>query len=164
MRGYTDRRHERGIALVEFAIGATIFLTVMFAVIEFSRLLWMHNALMDATRRGARYAVLNSASAIDDVKEVVVFGTDAPEVDAPSVVNGLTTANVRVDYLPNTTNFNSGLGTVTVSLDVDNPYTFNFIVSLVGTSIVLPQYSTTCLLYTSPSPRDRTRSRMPSSA
>ena len=25
-------------------------------------------------------------------------------------------------------------------------------------------YSTTCLLYTSPSPRDRTRSRMPSSA
>ena len=32
---------------------------------------------------------------------------------------------------------------------------------MMGTSM---QYSSTCLLYTSPSPRDRTRSRMPSSA
>ena len=30
--------------------------------------------------------------------------------------------------------------------------------------IVNPRQSPTCLLYTSPSPRDRTRSRMPSSA
>ena len=29
---------------------------------------------------------------------------------------------------------------------------------------LLPQMADTCLLYTSPSPRDRTRSRMPSSA
>ena len=30
--------------------------------------------------------------------------------------------------------------------------------------LIVSQISTTCLLYTSPSPRDRTRSRMPSSA
>ena len=30
--------------------------------------------------------------------------------------------------------------------------------------IIVPTHDTTCLLYTSPSPRDRTRSRMPSSA
>ena len=30
--------------------------------------------------------------------------------------------------------------------------------------ILVPTHQVTCLLYTSPSPRDRTRSRMPSSA
>ena len=33
-----------------------------------------------------------------------------------------------------------------------------------STTITSPEADTTCLLYTSPSPRDRTRTRMPSSA
>ena len=36
--------------------------------------------------------------------------------------------------------------------------------ALVITAAIFPGYFTSCLLYTSPSPRDRTRSRMPSSA
>ena len=36
--------------------------------------------------------------------------------------------------------------------------------SRIGNPDLKPELSTTCLLYTSPSPRDRTRSRMPSSA
>ena len=39
-------------------------------------------------------------------------------------------------------------------------YSVNLIIIGVGTAV----FSTSCLLYTSPSPRDRTRSRMPSSA
>ena len=38
------------------------------------------------------------------------------------------------------------------------------IVNTDGTVSVVAETETTCLLYTSPSPRDRTRSRMPSSA
>ena len=56
------KNSERGSTLVEFAIGATVFLTVMFAVIEFGRALWVHNALSDAARRGARYAVVHPAA------------------------------------------------------------------------------------------------------
>ena len=46
---------------------------------------------------------------------------------------------------------------------------FPFFLFIVGVSIVLAlskrkQTDSSCLLYTSPSPRDRTRSRMPSSA
>ena len=36
--------------------------------------------------------------------------------------------------------------------------------AMIGFVALLGAYITTCLLYTSPSPRDRTRSRMPSSA
>ena len=53
---------QEGSSLVEFAIGASVFLLVMFAVIEFGRALWVHNALADAARRAARYAVNQPAS------------------------------------------------------------------------------------------------------
>lgn len=55
-----SRKTERGATLVEFAIGATVFFTVMFAVVEFGRMLYVHNALSDAALRGARYAVVNT--------------------------------------------------------------------------------------------------------
>ncbi len=54
-----NKNKERGASLVEFSIAATVFLTVMFGVIEFGRALWTHNALADAARKGARYAVVN---------------------------------------------------------------------------------------------------------
>src|SRR5712664_4794188 len=91
-----NRQRERGSTLVEFAIGATVFLTVMFAVLEFGRALWVHNALTDAARRGARYAVLHAASDSNSVKNVVVYGDPAGGTNP--VVNNLTTDNVTVSF------------------------------------------------------------------
>ena len=51
-----NKKTRTGASLLEFAIAATVFLTVLFAVVEFGRALWVHNALSDAARRGARYA------------------------------------------------------------------------------------------------------------
>ena len=45
------RKNERGVSLVEFSIAATVFLISIFAVLEFGRALWVHNALADAARR-----------------------------------------------------------------------------------------------------------------
>ena len=39
-----------------------------------------------------------------------------------------------------------------------------FVVSLAGESVLMDRLPDACLLYTSPSPRDRQKSRMPSSA
>ena len=60
---YKTNKNQRGAALVEFALVATVFLTVLFGIIEFGRLLWTHNALTDATRRGVRYATLRKNDA-----------------------------------------------------------------------------------------------------
>src|SRR5687768_14170803 len=92
----TNRNKERGASLVEFSIAATVFLTVMFGVIEFGRALWTHNALADAARRGARYAVLNQASKKDDVKKMVVYGS--LDEEAQPILPNLTTDNVDVFY------------------------------------------------------------------
>ena len=58
------------------------------------------------------------------------------------------------------------VGNLTTKLltGLDPSRTYYFAVTAYNTSGIESVYSNICLLYTSPSPRDRTRSRMPSSA
>ena len=126
--------NERGTTLVEFSIGVTVFLISMFAVVEFGRALWTHNALADAARRGARYATLHSPTDTQGVKNVVVYGD--PAGGSQPLVPNLSTANVSVNY----SNFALNKGTVTVSI---TSYQFQFVLPLVSSSITMPSYSTT---------------------
>ena len=130
------RAGERGAALVEFAIGATVFLTALFAVLEGGHLLWMHNALTDAARRGARYAVTHPQGAAADVQNVVIYGAPQPAAGAQPLVPNLTTNNVQVAY----NGFGVGAGRVTVSIE---QYDYNFIVPLIGIRLRMPRYQTT---------------------
>lgn len=138
MKGPTMLRlkkdNQRGSTLVEFAIGVTVFATAMFAVLEFSRALWVHNALADAARRGARYAVLHTTNDAAQAKNVVVYGNSAGT--GSPMLNDLTTENVEVTY----NNFGLNKGTVTVSI---TDYQFQFVIPIVGTTITMPSYSTT---------------------
>jgi Flp pilus assembly protein TadG len=129
------KRNERGASLVEFSIAATVFLTLVFAALEFGRVLWVHNALTDAARRGARYAVVHPASDIGNVKNVVVYGDPAGGTN-PLVENLSTTTNVDVTY----TGFGLDTGTVTVSI---TNHQFNFVLPIGQASIQLPNYTTT---------------------
>ena len=140
----TNQKEERGAALVEFAIAATVFFTVMFAVVEFGRVLWAHNALTDAARRGARYAVFqcnpnqascpNSGTSIDRIKKVVVYGD--PAGGTQPLLDNLTTSDVTVNYSA----FTLGGGTVTVGIQ---NYKFNVVLPLIVKSIDMPNYTTT---------------------
>ena len=127
-------QNEKGATLVEFAIGATVFLTAMFAVMEFGRALWVHNALADAARRGVRYAVTHPASESAQVKNVVVFGD--PAGGSQSLINNLGVGNVDVAY----NGFGMNDGTVSVSI---TDYQFQFVIPIVGTTVTMPSYTTT---------------------
>jgi Flp pilus assembly protein TadG len=125
---------ERGATLVEFSIAVTVLLTSMFAVVEFGRALWTHNALTDAARRGARYATLHTPADVANVKNVVVYGDEAGGTQP--VVPNLSAANVTVTY----TDIGVNKGTVSVGI---TGYQFQFVVPLIGTTINMPAYSTT---------------------
>src|SRR6185503_4965048 len=101
------QKRERGASLLEFAIAATVFLTVLFSVVEFGRVLWVHNALSDAARRGARYVVMHKATDIEDVIKIVVYGDLT--VTTP-LLDNFSTGNVDVIY----DNFKLDVGTVRV--------------------------------------------------
>lgn len=129
-----NKDNERGATLVEFSIGVTVFALAMFAVLEFSRLLWAHNALTDAARRGVRYAVMHSENDTAAVKNIVVYGNTAGTGNP--MLENLTTDDVDVDY----NNFGLNDGTVTVSIE---GYEYHFVFPLLPDSVTLPNYSTT---------------------
>lgn len=143
---------ERGSTVVEMAMAAGVFFMLIFGIIEFGRLLYTHNALTDAARRGARYAVLHNE---DDpcVASVVVYGETHinPNTCAPTgapLINGLTEANVSVTYQgadldgdPASPNpWGTNLGTATVTIE---NYTFDLSIPFVSRTLNMPTYSTT---------------------
>lgn len=134
------RRNDRGATLLEFAIVATVFFSALFGVLEFGRLLFTHNALRDAARRGARYAVVrkNDAAGIAAVKNMVVYGDpNANPATAAPVAPGLTTSNVQVDYV----NFNGIQLSARASVSIIN-YQYKFAVPLIGGTLNMPAYRT----------------------
>ena len=76
------------MATVEFAIVAAVTLTIIFAVIEFGRILFMLNVLDEGARRATRVAVV---CAVQDaaITDAAMFMT----------MPGLTPTNIVTDYL-----------------------------------------------------------------
>jgi hypothetical protein len=157
MKNVELRKNERGTTVAELAIVALVFFILIFGIIEFGRMLYTHNALADATRRGARYAVLHPGITDADktkVKDEVVYGKngtfddDGNPTGAP-LISGLTRDMVEVTFEgedldgdPDTapSNFGSNLGRATVKIVGFN---FNLSIPLVGRPVAMPDYATT---------------------
>lgn len=56
-------RRPTGQALAEFALVAPIFFLLLFGIIEAGRFMFFYEVLNNATREGARYAIVNGANA-----------------------------------------------------------------------------------------------------
>ena len=131
------KQDEKGSTLVEYAIGATVFLMAVFAVLEFGRALWAHNALTDAARQGARYAALHQSNGGEDtnIKNLVVYGKTSG--GTKPIVPGLSTTNVQISR---SADFSVNSGTATVKI---TNYNFQFVLPFLPNSIKMPEYSTT---------------------
>lgn len=130
------RGNERGGSLIEFTVVATVFFMMIVGIVSAGVLYYTHNALVDATRRGARFAVLNPANSDTAVRNVVMYGTVNPPTGATPLVYNLQPGNVSVTY----TDLGVASGSVTVSI---TGYTFPFILPTSTTSITMPPYRTT---------------------
>jgi len=149
------KKSERGAAVAEFAVACLFFFSVLIGIIEFGRLLYTHNALTDAARRGARYATLHTENAAC-VRNIVIYGEKHVDGDCeptgPPLVHGLTAATINVAYagadtdndpeddVPIDTSFGSNLGTATVTIE---NFTFNLGIPLLNIAISMPNYQTT---------------------
>jgi hypothetical protein len=149
------KNNERGSSVVEVAMAAGVFFMLIFGIIEFGRLLYTHNALTDAARRGARYAALHhEVPGNTCVENAIIYGETHmdPVTCAPTgapLLAGLTEANISVTYVgadldgdPDTpqTSYGMNLGTATVSIQ---DYTFELSVPFVHRTLTMPNYATT---------------------
>jgi Flp pilus assembly protein TadG len=127
-----NRSSQRGVAAVEFALVASLLFTVLIGVIDMGRLLWMWNAATEATRLGARLAVVCD---IGDADIKARMGERLP---------ALTDANITIDYLNPPAADNSCTAATCKAVRVSlTGYTYQTIVPFVPMSIDLPAFSTT---------------------
>jgi len=146
------RSMERGIATLEFAVTAGFFFMMIIAVVAGGHFFWTHNALVESTRRGARYAAMqcrpgsdgcDSSSTLTRIQNVVLYNGPTEGVGAQPLVANLQRANIVVEYSkrpssPDTEFFGVSQGTVSVRII---NYNYDFILSPVP--IPMPRYETT---------------------
>jgi Flp pilus assembly protein TadG len=122
--------------LIEFTVVASVFFLMLVGIVAAGNLYYTHNALVEATRRGARYAVLHASGGTTAVQNVVVYGTDTPAQGATSLIYNLQPSNVTVTY----SGLNVASGTVTVTI---SNYSYPFVIPTLTTSVPMPPYRTT---------------------
>ena len=144
MKGRSNKKErQRGTAIIEFTLTASTFFMIIAAIISAGHLFFTHNALVESTRRGARYASMvaapstqgcqNNSTTVDAVKNMVLYGTTT--AGTSPLVNNLQASNVTVCY-----SNDYGVGQGTVSIKIEN-YTYTFAVGALN--INMPAYQTT---------------------
>ena len=121
-----SQRRQRGVAIVEFALVALIFFTLLIGIMEFGRWLFTLNAASEATRWGARVAVVCDK---DDA---------AIKARMRSMVNGLTDEQISINYSPSACDTSACM--VTVQL---NGVTFTPLIPFMGVAVPIPPFTTT---------------------
>ena len=123
---------QRGAAAVEFALVSALFFTALFAVLEMGRLLWTWNAAVEATRLGARLAV------------VCDIGDTAIKTQMIGRLPALQASNITITYLnpPAADNTCTAASCKAVQVSLSG-YTYNTIIPFLPLSLTLPPFSTT---------------------
>lgn len=110
----SQNRSRRGAAVVEFAVVAPLFILLVFGMIEFGRAVMVQQVLVNASREGARQAVLDGAT-VNDIEtrvsgylssasidnETIVYTVNGSEVGDPTAVAGFGDAvgvEIRVNF------------------------------------------------------------------
>lgn len=121
------RRAQVGAAIVEFALVAMIFFTLLIGIMEFGRWLFTLNSANEATRLGARLAVVCSIA-------------DAPDIKTKmhQIAGGIPVGNMDIVYLPAGCDA-SNCKTVTVRL---SGATFSPLIPLMGGTYPIPDFAT----------------------
>lgn len=89
---------QRGASAVEFAFIAVIFLSLLFGIVEFSRLFFNINSVQEITRRAAREQVVRWVTATDTVqREAMLQPGSTGTVFYPGAID-ITNDQVRLSF------------------------------------------------------------------
>jgi Flp pilus assembly protein TadG len=125
---------QRGAAVVEFALVAMIFFMLLIGIFEFGRVMFTWNSAVEATRRGARLAV--------------VCGIDVAQIKAQmrSMLPVIADGDIDIAYTPipggtSPCTVNT-CASVTVRILPTAP-TFQYYIPLLNSAWNIPEFSTT---------------------
>ena len=132
MKARAASKRQSGVAAVEFALVSALFFTMLLGVVEMGRLLWIWNAAVEATRLGARMAV------------VCDIGDADIKLRMTQRVPNLSTSHITVDYLnpPAAVNTSTSANCKAVSVRLSG-FTHQTIIPFVPLTLTLPPFATT---------------------
>ena len=81
------RRERRGAAVVEFAVVAPLFFLLVFGMIEYGRMVMAQQVITNASREGARLAVLDGATNASVTSQVNSYLTNSSVSGASVTIN-----------------------------------------------------------------------------
>lgn len=137
-----NKHKQKGAETVEFALIALLFFAVIFTVIEFSRALFVWNALTEATRRGARMAVICPYQS-PIPRQVAIFDVIAGSLGTSPIIGGLTPAMVSVRYLNQAGAVETNQSQIKFAEVSITGYIHQLIIPLWGSSVTAPAFTTT---------------------
>ena len=79
------RRNRRAAAAVEFAVVAPVFFLLIFGMIEYGRMVMVQQVITNASREGARLAVLDGAT-FDEIEDQVEEYLTSASIDPTNAV------------------------------------------------------------------------------
>lgn len=130
-------KKQQGAETLEFLIVFLMFLMLLMAVFECARALYVWNALVEATRRGARMAIVcpTDSASQDIVRRVATFDTvnAGTALGTSPVVKGLTPGAFDIDYYDasgnSVTDPVANIDSIAfVSVELNENYSFTFII------------------------------------
>ena len=125
------RNRQQGMTIIEFSIAASVFFLMLFAVMEFSRLMYTFHLIQEATRSAARVAIISAEG-----------NTRAPLKEAQRFLPKLCAKQLDIQH-----NKIEGEDSITstnvVTVTIKNYKIDLAIPSLNGISITAPNFSTT---------------------
>ena len=126
------RSRQRGTTTVEFAIVGAIVITILFAIIEFGRIVFTLNMLQEGARRAARVAAVCAVG-------------DAAVANAAVFANlpGFSTANVVVEYLNQDGAVTGGFSAIRYVRVRIVDYSFPIAIPFINPTFDAPEFSST---------------------
>lgn len=124
--GLIPQRRQRGVVMVEFALVALLFFTLLLGIMEFGRWMFTLNAATEATRWGARLAAVCDQND-PDIKAKMRF-----------ILSSVANAQISIQYAPSACDA-SNCRTVEVSI---TNATFTPLIPFMGAAIGLPSFTT----------------------
>ena len=120
---------QRGVAAVEFALLAPLFFAFLFGIIEMARVLYLMNAATEATRLGARVAVvcdMNDTAIVSRMQEMLPGLAATGDVSVTYRPEGCIQANcqtVRVSIIPDSYQINTFIPFLPFAVDLPTFHT-----------------------------------------
>lgn len=124
------RTRQRGVAAVEFALVAMILFTLLLGIMEFGRLMFTWNSAVEATRRGARLAIVCNMNA------------DGIKTSMQGILPFISTGDITVSYSPSSCTGAADCESVTVAISPTAP-AFTYAIPFVNATWNIPEFSTT---------------------